>query len=271
LEQQRKRNVLVMTALAILMSACGQVQPSPATTAPEAPVDVSTATPPPATRTPAPTATATAEPTSTTTPVPRVSVSANTNCRSGPSASYVVLGALEIGQVAEVTGRSIEPGYWYVTGANLPEEGCWLWGEYARVDGEIERLPVFTPAPSPTPYVGFDLYLKSFERCGDTLYVVFAVKNVGGKRLWSGYITVEDFSTHQILHQRTERHPFAATVLPVCPPDHGNELWPGETRYIHADLSHVTSGNTAIGSITLCTADFQGDYCLTEYSYFELP
>jgi hypothetical protein len=183
----------------------------------------------------------------------------------------VVLGALQVGEVAEVTGRSTEPGYWYVTGAELPEDGCWLWGEYAQVDGEVEPLPVFTPAPTPTPDVGFDLYLRSFERCGSALYVVFAVKNVGGKRFWSGYIKVEDFATHQVLHERKERHPFAATVLPVCPPDHGNELWPGETRYVHALLSHVQSGNTAIGSITLCTADYQGDYCLTEYSYFELP
>lgn len=203
--------------------------------------------------------------------MPRVGVSQNTNCRSGPDTAYVVLGALQVGEVAEVTGRSAEPGYWYVTGANLPENGCWLWGEYAQVDGEVEPLPVFTPAPTPTPDVGFDLYLRSFERCGSDLYVVFAVKNVGGKRFWSGFIKVEDFSTHQVLHERTERHPFAATVLPVCPPDHGNELWPGETRYIHAPLSHVQSGNTAIGSITLCTADYQGEYCLTEYSYFELP
>lgn len=271
MEQRDLRCALVMTALAILMSSCGQAQASPAPTVPASAMDVSTATLPPATSTQTPTATSTPEPTATATTVPQVGVSQNTNCRSGPGVDYVVLGALEVGQVAEVSGRSVEPGYWYVTGADLPQDGCWLWGEYAQVEGETEPLPVFTPAPSPTPGVGFDLYLKSFERCGDKLYTVFAVKNVGGERFWSAHILVEDFSTHQILHQRKERHPFAATVLPVCPPDHGNELWPGETRYIHADLSHVKSGNTAIGSITLCTADYQGGTCRTEYSYFELP
>jgi hypothetical protein len=48
-------------------------------------------------------------------------------------------------------------------------------------------------------------------------------------------------------------------------------LFPGETRYVHAPLENVKSGHTAVASITLCTADYQGDTCKTEYSYFELP
>jgi hypothetical protein len=270
LEKRYLRSLLATTAVALLMSSCGQAKAAPTTT-PEMSRELATATPLPATSTQTPTATSTPEPTATTTPVPRVSVSVNTNCRSGPSASYVVLGALEVGQVAEVIGRSTEPGYWYVTGARLPEGGCWLWGEYAQVEGEVEPLPILTPAPTPTPDVGFDLYLRSFERCGSDLFAVFAVKNVGGKRFWSGYIKVEDFATHQVMHERTERHPFADTALPVCPPGHGNELWPGETRYVHAPLSHVKSGDTAVGIITLCTADYEGGTCLTKYSYFELP
>ena len=122
-----------------------------------------------------------------------------------------------------------------------------------------------------TPAVGFEVSIKSFESCGSTFYVVFAVKNTGGDRIWSGYVTVEDLDTHKTLYKATERHPFAATVLPVCPPDHGNELWPGETRYVHAPLSEHISGNTALGTITLCTADWQGGTCVTEYSYFEIP
>jgi hypothetical protein len=178
---------------------------------------------------------------------------------------------LAVGQVAEVIGRGPDPGYWLITGTGLPEEGCWLWGEFARVEGEVEPLPVYTPAPSPTPQVGFRASLQGFESCGDTLYVVFAVKNVGGQRLWSGYVEVQDFATRGALYKAGERYPFAATVLPVCPPDHGNELWPGETRYIHAPLSSVKSGSTAIGILTLCAADHQGGTCVTEYSYFELP
>jgi len=207
----------------------------------------------------------------TPTQPPRISVSENSHCRTGPAVEYPSQAVLQVGQVAEVIGQSAEPGYWCVTGPELPPGGCWLWGEFARVEGKVEPLPVFTPAPSPTPQVGFDVYLKGFESCGSTHYAVFAVKNVGGQRFWSGYIGVEDFATRESLHESKERHPFAATVLPVCPPGHGNELWPGETRYIHAPIPGGRSGHTAIGSITLCTADYQGGWCMTEYSYFTLP
>ncbi len=177
-----------------------------------------------------------------------------------------------MGKVAEVIGRSPEPGYWYVTGAELPKDGCWLWGEFAQVDGEVEPVPVYTAAPSPTPQVGFHVYLKSFESCGSTFYVVLAVKNVGGERIWSGYVEIQDIATRETLYQARRRHPFAATVLPVCPlPGHGNELWPGETRYIHVPISEVESGSAAIAIVTLCTADHQGGTCLTEYEYFSLP
>lgn len=263
--------LVTFAVLAILAASC---RPAPApqpTSVPQTPTERPTATPPPATPTLAPTPTHTPEPTATLRPHARVSE--NTNCRSGPDAAYAVLGALQVGQVAEVMGRSEAPGYWYVRGADLPEGGCWLWGEYAQLEGDVDPLPVFTPAPSPTPAIGFRLYFEGYARCESTLYVVFAVQNVGGTRFWSGYIQVEEFATHQILHRRTERHPFAAWARPVCPPDHGNELWPGETRYIHATLDEddFESGQVAIGTITLCTADFQGDSCRTQYSYFELP
>ena len=268
MEQRHLRIVVLTTALVVLLSSCQQDPSTPLAT-----IDLATGTSPPPspTSTQAITPTSTPVPSSTPTQAPRVSVSEDTNCRSGPGVEYLFQGVLKIGDVAEVIGRSTEPGYWYVTSAELPKEGCWVWGEFAQVDGEVEALPAYTPAPSPTPQVGFDVSLRGFESCGSTFYVVFAVKNVGGKRIWSGYVEVQNYATREILYSARERHPFADTVQPVCPPGHGNELWPGETRYIHAPISTVDSGSTAIGTITLCTADHQGGTCLTEYSYFELP
>ncbi|MGB2896710.1 MAG: hypothetical protein WBB65_11180 [Anaerolineales bacterium] len=214
---------------------------------------------------------ATTEPTTTPTQVPQVSVIENTNCRMGPGIDFLFQGVLRVGEVADVIGISTLPGYWYVTNAQLPEEGCWLWGEFAQVEGDIEVLPVYTPAPSPTPQVGFDVYVKSFMDCVDTRYVVFAVRNAGSERIWSGYVEVQDLGTGDTLYKARERHPFAASVEPACPPGHGNELWPGETRYIHAPISSEFSGISGVGIITLCTADHQGGTCLTKYSYFNLP
>jgi hypothetical protein len=257
---------------AVLLSACGTAeQPSTATVMAVTEPATETLPPPTPTASPTGTSTATAEPTATATQVPRISVSENTNCRQGPATSYLFEGVLAVGDSAEVLARGDVPDYWYIANPQKPGEGCWLWGEYAQIDGNTDALPVFTPMPSPTPAVGFEVSVKSFQSCGDIFYVVFGVQNTGGQRIWSGYVTVEDLDTHEILYKAAERHPFADLVKPVCPPGHGNELWPGETRYVHAPLSPVVSGDNALGTITLCTADWQGGTCLTQYSYFQLP
>lgn len=257
----------LLVPFVILIGSC---RPGPEPTPTESPATIE---PPRPTRTPTstPTPTETPEPSSTPTPAPHLQVSENTNCRTGPGPAYLFQGVLKVGETARVIAQATEPGYWFVTGADLPDVGCWVLGDFAEVDGNASVLPVFTAAPSPTPEIGFRVYLQGFEKCSKTFYVVFAVKNVGGKRIWSGYVQVENYSTHDTLYSARERHPFADTVLPVCPPGHGNELWPGETRYIHAPLSDVKSGSIAVATITLCTADHQGGTCLTEYSYFELP
>lgn len=269
--------VFLSIVIPLLISACGAAGSETQT---EPVVDDSAVTLRPPTATliePSPTISATStipptqEPSPTPTQAPRISVSENTNCRSGPGSEYLFQGVLAVGEYAEILARNQDGDYWYVTGSSLPTEGCWLWGEFAQVEGSFDVLPVYTPAPSPTPQVGFNVYLKGFESCGSTYYVVFAIKNVGGERFWSGYVEVQDFATRDTLYYAKERHPFADTVTPVCPPGHGNELWPGETRYIHAPISPVIPGSTTIGIITLCTADHAGGTCVTEYSYFDLP
>ena len=275
MEKSNIRVFTLITALGILLSACsqaGQGYSSTDTAEPELTLAEVTETPIPPTPTNIETLTpsATIEPTSTPTRAPQISVSGNTNCRSGPGVDYRFLGVLRVGEVAEVIGRSTVPEFWYVTNAQLPEDGCWMWGELAQVEGDIEVLPVYTPAPSPTPQVGFIVYVKSFVDCGYAKNVVFAVKNAGSERIWSGYVEVQDLGTRGILYKARERHPFADSVEPACPPGHGNELWPGETRYIHVPISPEKSDISALGIITLCTADHQGGTCLTEYSYFYL-
>ncbi len=89
--------------------------------------------------------------TSTATPsVPMVKVSQNTNCRTGDSTAYDLIGALLVGETAEVVGRSAAGDYWIIQ--NPDRAGtCWLWGNYATVSGDTSGLPVMTPPPTPTP------------------------------------------------------------------------------------------------------------------------
>ncbi len=276
MEKWNNRVFALIVALGILLSSCSQagqglLSTDTALPAPMLVPVTDTPIPPSATSIETLTPSATAEPTSTPTQAPRISVIENTNCRSGPGIDFIFQGVLRVGEVADVIGRSTLPDYWYVTNPQLPEMGCWLWGEFAQVEGDTEVLPVYTPAPSPTPQVGFDVFVKSFIDCGYNQTIVFAVRNAGSERIWSGYVEVQDLGTNETLYKARERHPFAASYEPACPPGHGNELWPGETRYIHVPISSELSGISGVGIITLCTADHQGGTCLTKYSYFYLP
>ena len=93
--------------------------------------------------------------TSTITPtlppsVPMVSVSVNTNCRTGPAIEYDYLTALLVGEKAEVVGKytTVSPTYWIIKKGSVT---CWLWGQYATVEGNTSNLPEMIPPPSPTP------------------------------------------------------------------------------------------------------------------------
>lgn len=93
----------------------------------------------------------TATPEFTATPsVPQVSVTTNTNCRTGPGVVYDLLGGLNIGQTAEVVGKSSSTGYWII---KLPGSNtiCWLYPEHATVSGNTANLPEYPVPATPTP------------------------------------------------------------------------------------------------------------------------
>ena len=81
---------------------------------------------------------------------PMISVSVDTNCRVGPGPPYDYLTGLLVGEKAEVVGKytATNPVYWIIKKGPIT---CWVWGEYATVEGDISNLPEMTPPPSPTP------------------------------------------------------------------------------------------------------------------------
>jgi len=120
---------------------------------------------PPPPENPIPTLTATLSPTVTLSPtltltptitltatleVPMVSVSVNTNCRTGPDKIYDNIGALMVGEQAEVVGQTTGGNYWIIK--NPDANGtCWLWGQYATVAGNTSNLQEYAVPPTPTP------------------------------------------------------------------------------------------------------------------------
>ena len=101
------------------------------------------ATPPIPSSTPLPALTLTSQ-------VPLVSVSVETNCRSGPGTVFPTLGVLHVGESAEVVGRSVNKDSWIIKLPSNPEVTCWLWGQYAKVVGNTDKVTAYNPPPTPT-------------------------------------------------------------------------------------------------------------------------
>ena len=121
---------LTITAQAELLQALTQAALVPTNT-PEptfTPVPISTATPSKVT----------------------ITVSADTNCRSGPGLDYDIVGALTIGQLAEVVAKSSAAIYWVIDNP-LGTGACWLWGEHATITGDATSLQEVAAPPTITP------------------------------------------------------------------------------------------------------------------------
>jgi len=159
-----KRILMLVGFLIIALSGCLPLAPTPDsnsinTTVAQIVASAQTQTAaaftvtPVITFTPTLTSTATLSPTPifTFTPaIPQISVSVPTNCRVGPGRVYSRVGALLVGETAQVYGRDPTGRYWFIYNPDSPGNFCWLWGEYATVTGNFAVLPVFTPPPTPT-------------------------------------------------------------------------------------------------------------------------
>ncbi len=156
---KRKNLISVIILFGLALSACG-AQPSevPPTTGPDLALTVTaqanllealsqTALAP--TSTPEPTFTSAPAFTAAPSQV-FVTVSANTNCRSGPGVDYDIVGGLNIGQKAEVVGKSSTTSYWIVNNPIGPGT-CWLWGEHATITGDVSALQEVAIPPTVTP------------------------------------------------------------------------------------------------------------------------
>jgi uncharacterized protein YgiM (DUF1202 family) len=108
-----------------------------------------TATPEPPTATPAPEP-PTPTPTATPEPKPEVVVSnPRVNVRSGPGASFPVLGQALQGQRLEIIGRD-EDGQWWQICCFQGQSG-WLADEVVRAEGPLETVALSPDLPTPTP------------------------------------------------------------------------------------------------------------------------
>ena len=87
-------------------------------------------------------------PTTTTSTAPIASVSVGTNCRTGPSVAYSIIGSLRVGEKAEVVGKKTSYNYWIIKNPDAIGN-CWLWGYYATIFGDTSNLQEYIVPPIP--------------------------------------------------------------------------------------------------------------------------
>lgn len=108
-----------------------------------------TPTPTPLVETPTPTPSPTSEP-----GLPLVTATTNVNIRSGPGTAYPVLGLLQTGQTAEITGLSPDGNWWQIRFAGATAGRGWLAARYVTAHN-TGNVPIVQPPalPPPTPPV----------------------------------------------------------------------------------------------------------------------
>ena len=208
-----------------------------------------------------PTATLSPTPIFTATPlVPLIGVSVATNCRVGPGKVYDRVGALLVGQVAEVVGRNDIGNYWYIRNPNQSNGYCWLWGEYATVTGNFAALPVYTPPPTPTPVPAFEAAYDGLETCTGW-WVDIELTNTGGIAFESLSITVGDTTNEQVYSTFVDKF----TNLDGCLDVSSNDvLNPGATRTVSSSpFPYDLRGHRLRAILTLCSRDGLNGICVS--------
>lgn len=79
---------------------------------------------------------------------PLVNATQNANCRSGPSIDYEIISSLLEGQSADITGRSVDGGWWVID-PGIGGKTCWIAASVVQVSGDISSVAVVAAPPLP--------------------------------------------------------------------------------------------------------------------------
>jgi hypothetical protein len=194
--------------------------------------------------------------------VPYISVSVATNCRTGPGKVYERVGALLVGEVAEVFGRTANGEYWYIRNPRNSNGFCWLWGQYATLTGNFAALPVFTPPPTPTPMPDFTAVFTRPERCNNSWWVDIRLNNTGGMVFQSISLTVRDLRTNVVLSLSSD---VFENINGCTSRASRDALPPGASRVVSGPaFTYNPLGHKLRARITLCAREGEKGTCITK-------
>jgi len=215
-----------------------------------------------------PTVTLTPSPVFTATPtVPLISVSVPTNCRVGPGKAYQRVGALLVGEFAQIYGRDAAGNYWYIANPDVSGGFCWLWGEYATLAGNTIALPIFTPPPTPTPIPAFGASYAGLESCNAAWWVEVRLENTGGITFRSVLFSVADSSTNTTLSLSDNKF---TNINGCTSSESSSTLVPGEKLLLSSPaFAYDPTGHNLRATVTLCSDLNVNGQCVTQVFEFK--
>ena len=196
-------------------------------------------------------------PTVTLTPTPEqvtAFINKNTNCRIGPKDVFELIHIFVNGDRVDLLGKNQDETFWYVKDQDGGSIECWIWTEYADLEGSTENVPVFTPPPVPAPIMNFVLSYKSTT--GKKIQV--SVRNTGNVVLQSYTATYKDTVTSEVIVVSSNQFGSAAKISV------------GNTGNITSDpFSASTSDHQINVTVKACSQDGQSGKCLANTISFK--
>jgi uncharacterized protein YgiM (DUF1202 family) len=196
---------------------------------------------------------------------PMVTVSVNINCRTGPTTAYDLLGVLQVGEQAEVVGRSSLSDSIIIRLPSNTAITCWLWTKYATLSGDISGLPLIPIPPTPTPRftatppVTFNVSYVSTDFCAGSYRIKFKITNTGSLTLESDKVTVTDQNTSVTKTTTQDNFPYYSSA---CATAADLNLEAGEVGYTTSDgFADDPAGHAMSATLRVCSQNGMAGTC----------
>ena len=196
---------------------------------------------------------------------PIVTVSVNINCRTGPTTDYDLLGVLQVGEKAEVVGRSSLSDTIIIRLPSNTAITCWLWTKYATLSGDISGLPLIPIPPTPTPRfsvtppVSFNMSYVSTDFCVGSYRIKFKITNTGSLTWESDTVTVTDQNTSVTKTVTQDNFPYYSSA---CATGADLNLEPGEVGYTtSAGFGADPAGHAMSATLQVCSQNGMAGAC----------
>jgi uncharacterized protein YgiM (DUF1202 family) len=206
--------------------------------------------------------------------VPMLTVSVDTYCRTGPTTAYDLLGVMQVGEQAEVVGRSSLSNSLIIKLPYNPAITCWLWTQNATVSGDISGLPLIPIPPTPTlkftatPPVSFNVSYVSTDFCVGHYRIKFKITNIGSLTWESDQVTVTDQNTSVTKTTTQDNFPYYSSA---CATGADQNLEKGEVGYTtSAGFADDPTGHAMSATLRICSQNGMAGTCQEKTLTFTL-